>query len=140
MVAAPPSAEDRPIDRNRAVGDPKGVTMSSKSRRTLAGLAAAVLIAAPAASARPIDDPALSPRTAQVPPPPSSIAQSVGMEYGELRAQHADTRAVESSPVAEAASATGGFDWASAGIGAAVAGALALVSWTALGPRRTARA
>jgi hypothetical protein len=117
--------------------------MSSKSHRTLAGVAAAIMIAAPAASARPIDDPAQTAHSAHVPPPPSSIARSVGMEYGELRAQNpgaGDARAVETRPIVETATVQGGFDWVSAGIGAAVAIALAFVSWTALGLRRTARA
>jgi hypothetical protein len=63
--------------------------MSSKARRTLVGVAAAIMIAAPAAPARPIDDPAQTPGSAHVPPPPSSIAQSVGVEYGELRSPDA---------------------------------------------------
>ena len=116
--------------------------MSSKARRTLAGVTAAVMIAAPAAQARPIDY--VQPgRSAHVAPPPSSIAQSAGIEYGDLRAQTPDagrTRPVESPPIVETRSAQGGFDWTSAGIGAAIAAGLALVSWTALGMRRTARA
>jgi hypothetical protein len=117
--------------------------MSPKARRTLAGVTAAVMIAAPAAQARPIDS--VQPgRAAHVAPPPSSIAQSVGMEYGDLRAQNpapGNTGAVESRPIVETASAPGGgLDWTSVAIGAAVAAGLALVSWTAFGLRRTARA
>jgi hypothetical protein len=116
--------------------------MNSKARRTLAGVTAAVMIAAPAAQARPIDT--VQPgRAAHVAPPPSSIAQSAGAEYADLRAQNptpGNTPTVESRPAVKPASAPGGFDWTSAAIGAAVAAGLALVSWTALGRPRTARA
>jgi hypothetical protein len=116
--------------------------MSSKAYRTLVGIAAAVMIAAPAAQARPIDA-VQTGGSAHVAPPPSSTTQSAGMEYGDLRAQSAapgNTRAVETRPAVVTESASGGLDWTSAAIGAIVAAGLALASWTALGLRRTARA
>ena len=108
--------------------------MSSKARRTLVGVAAVVAIAAPAAHARPSDSgqPVHSAHVA---------TGSLGMEYGDLRVPEAQPQTgghestAESQPVA---SASGGFDWMSAAIGAVVTAGLALVSLVAVGVRRPA--
>jgi hypothetical protein len=106
--------------------------MSSKARRTLAGVAAAAMIAVPAAQARPID-PVDPPHPARVAPPPSSIAQSVGSAYADLRMpDRGTTNAVRPRPVATSE----GFDWPSAAVGAALAAGLALLAWMALAMRR----
>ena len=106
--------------------------MSSKACRTLVAVAvaAAVTIAAPAAQAKPID-------AVQDRPAPSAAP---GVQYGDLRrdaqtSSLADT--TSSKPAVEPAPASGRFDWPSAAIGAFVATGLALLSWTAVGMRRS---
>jgi hypothetical protein len=115
--------------------------MRRKAHRTLVGIAAAVMIAAPAAQAMPIDAVQNS-RPAQMRP---SSSAATGLEYGDLRRELgtsslAGTTSPPPRPAIEPAPASGGFDWLAVAIGAIVAAALALASWTALGIRRTARA
>lgn len=88
--------------------------MSALAARAIAALLAgtALTMGAPAASARPMS----------APPPPSYIATSAAEEYEQLRAEH--TAPTASQPVVEE---TGGFDLASAAIGAAAAGGLVIV-------------
>ena len=94
--------------------------MSSTLRKTLAGaiagVAVASAIAAPAAGA-PGDE---------VPPPPSSIAMSAGAQYEELR-DTGDRAPVAAQPALDEPAAASGFDWQSAGIGAAAGAGLLLV-------------
>jgi hypothetical protein len=117
------------------------VTMSSKARSTLMGVTAALMIAAPVAQAIPLD-PGQTNRPAHIGPLPSSTP-SGATEYGDLR-RHARTSSLAGTtsprPAIRPAQASGGFDWLSAAFGAAAAAALALVSGTALGIRRIARA
>jgi hypothetical protein len=101
--------------------------MNSKARRTLAGVTAAVMIAAPAAQAIPID-------AVQTGRPAHVAPSTLGTQSGALRTQTANTGTVESRPAPD------GFDRTSAAIGAAVAAALALLSSAALRLRRPARA
>jgi hypothetical protein len=98
-----------------------------------AALAAAALassLAAPAASAGPVEQ--FIPSAAggatdavSVPPPPSSIAASAGGEYEELRAS--GSAGSEPHPAVGAPAASGGFDLASAVLGAAGGTGLMLV-------------
>jgi hypothetical protein len=114
--------------------------MRSKARRMLVGIAAAVMIAAPAAQAMPIDG-AQDGRPDHM-GPSSSVAS--GLQYRDLRSGlRTSSLAGTTSPPPPAirpAPTSGGFDWLSAAIGAIGAAGLALASWTALGMRRTARA
>ena len=112
--------------------------MNSKARTTLLGVTAALMIAAPAAQAMPIDS-AQHGRPAHV---AAASTTSQGLEYGDLRGQArtsslAGTTSPPSAP--EPTRAPSGFDWTSGGIGLLVAAALALATWTAAGMRRTAR-
>jgi hypothetical protein len=104
--------------------------MRSTLKTTFAVVAAAATIAAPAASARPIDSGPTRP--VDVAPPPSSSAASAGKEYAALRAQHAPAAP---QPVVDEPD-RGGFDWLSAAVGA-IAG-LSTLSVVALGVRGTA--
>ena len=109
--------------------------MHSKARRTLVGVTAALMIAAPAAQAMPVDS-ALNGRPAHIAP---ASTTPYGMEYGDLRApaRHVEPRRHDRAPARSAAgTGVGGFDWTSGGIGVLVAAALALAAWTALGTRR----
>lgn len=102
--------------------------MNSKTSRALLSIGAALMVAAPAAQAMPIDPESRS---------PAHVAQAtLGMEYGDLRAQPAtgDMGTVESPPAAQPVTDSGGFSWPSAAAGAA---ALALLAWMALGIRRS---
>jgi hypothetical protein len=117
--------------------------MFSRSHRsfagTLAAVAAAGALAAPAVQARPLD--AGRPH-ADVASPPSSIAAPAGREYQEVRMaarQDQDTTPVQPRVPVESVPAPGGFDWLSAGIGAVVASSLALLAWAAAGIRRPVR-
>ena len=113
--------------------------MHSKARRTLVGVTAALMIAAPAAQAMQIDSPQ-SARPAHVAP---ASTTSQGMEYGDLRRELGTSSLAGTTsprPAPEPAPASSGFDWTSGGVGLLVAAALALATWTALGTRRTARA
>jgi hypothetical protein len=92
----------------------------------LLALAVAATIAAPAAYPQPRD-------SAPIAPPPSLMAASVGMEYGDLRARDAQDATVASRPVVAEPSDRAGFDWLSAAIGAAVAAGLSLVSMAVVG-------
>ena len=94
----------------------------------LASFAAATLIAASAAHAMPIIDPA---------PPPSSIAAPAAESYSNLRAAGASQQ-IATAPVAAGPSAEG-FDWPSALIGAAAALGVGLVLVAAFGMRSSAR-
>lgn len=113
--------------------------MHSKARRTLVGVTAALMIAAPAAQAMPVDS-AQNGRPAHIAP---ASTTPYGMEYGDLRAQLGTSSLAGTTaprPAPEPAPVSSGFDWTSGGIGVLVAAALALAAWTALGTRRTARA
>ncbi len=113
--------------------------MHSKARRTLVGVTAALMIAAPAAQAMPVDS-ARNGRPAHLAP---ASTTPHGMEYGALRAHLATSSLAGTTsprPGPEPAPTSSGFDWTSGGIGVLVAAALALAAWTALGTRRTARA
>jgi hypothetical protein len=115
-----------------------GVKMTSKARRTLVGVSAALMIAAPAAQAMPVDS-AQNGRPAHI----AAATTPHGVEYGDLRGQLGTSRLAGTTaprPASEPAPASSGFDWTSGGIGVLVAAALALATWTALGTRRTARA
>jgi len=106
---------------------------STKLGTRLLGMALAAVIAAPVAYAMPADPVGSTTATheaSDVPPPPSSIAASAGEEYEALRAPDESTAAVDAPAVA------GGFDWASAAIGAVAAAALSLVSLAAIATRR----
>ena len=109
---------------------------STRLTTALAGVVIATTLAAPAASARPIDPvtTAVTREAPDVPPPPSSIATSAAEEYEELRAP----KTVASQPVADEPSAPGGFDWVSATIGAVAAAGVAVISMAALGMRKPA--
>jgi hypothetical protein len=111
--------------------------MRSTSLKTMvAGVAVAVTFAAtPVSFARPLDlgTPAA---THAVPPPPSSIAVSAREQYEQLRAQDASATVARQPAAHETPSA--GFDWASAGIGAAVAAALSLAAVATVTLRRPA--
>ena len=103
-----------------------------RSTKLVTALVCAMMFAAPAAYAMPIDPRSTGATTSgapDVPPPPSSIAMSAGEEYEALRS-------TSPQPVAEEPSAPTGFDWASATIGAAAVAGLALVSLAALSTRR----
>ena len=105
-----------------------------RSTKLFTALVCAVMLAAPAAYAMPIDPRPTGATTSgapDVPPPPSSIAMSAGEEYEALRAP-------APQPVADAPPVPTGFDWLSAAIGAAAAAGLALVSIAAVGTRRRA--
>jgi hypothetical protein len=112
---------------------------STSLKAMLAGVAVAITFAAaPLSFARPLDlnTPAATPA---VPPPPSSIAVSAREQYNELRASGAQDRSTTVAPQpAVHATPPVGFDWASAGIGAAVAAALSLAGLAIVGLRRPA--
>lgn len=113
--------------------------MTSKARRTLVSVTAALMIAAPAAQAMPVDS-AQNGRPAHLAP---ASTTPHGMEYGDLRGQLSTSSVAATTaprPASQPAPASSGFDWTSGGIGVLVAAALALATWTALGTRRTARA
>jgi hypothetical protein len=128
--------------------------MRSTGRRTLAGIVAAIMLAAPAAQARPAD-PAQETRAVEVAPPPSSIAAGSGTAYQELRAPQGRqqdlrspdardaaagvrTATVESPPVVELAPAAGGLNWVTPEMGVLGAAGLALLLWSALTVRQAA--
>jgi hypothetical protein len=118
------------------------MTFKSKLTGTLVSAAVVAAMAAPAAPAMPLGS-GPNQRLADVAPPPSSIAQSAGKEYRDLRGELGTSSLAGTTsprPAIEPAPASGGFDGLSAAIGGLVAAALALASWTALGTRRTARA
>lgn len=112
----------------------------------LAAVAVASSIAAPAASARPVEQyipgaAAGASESPSVPPPPSSIAASAGEEYEQLRSpgQTADRATPESQPVADEPSSSNGFDLPSAAIGAAAVTGLLIVLLATAGLTRRRR-
>jgi hypothetical protein len=96
------------------------IPLKTKLTRAVLGLAVAATIAAPAAYAQ-----------------PSTIAGSVGMEYGDLRARDAQDATVASRQVVVEPSDRSGFDWPSAAIGAVGMAGLSVALIAALGKRRT---
>ena len=108
----------------------------------LAGAAIASSLAAPAVSARPVEQylPSASggaTHAPSVPPPPSSIAASAAEEYEELRS--AGAAATESPPEVDVPTASGGFDLPSAAIGAAGGTGLLIALLAAGGVARNRR-
>ena len=101
--------------------------MTSKARRTLATAAAAVLLAAPAAQAMPMDQQTGRPARHHL------LAVDRDGVRGSARRPH-DRGAAHRR--AGACAGVGGFDWIAAAIGAVVATGLVLGSWTVLHARR----
>jgi hypothetical protein len=105
----------------------------------LAGAAIASSLAAPAVSARPVEQfiPGAAgdaSESTNVPPPPSSIAASAAEEYEELRSPGAAP--TESQPAGDESSPSNGFDLPSAAIGAAAGTGLVIVLLAAGGLAR----
>jgi hypothetical protein len=109
----------------------------------LTGAAIASSLAAPAASAAPVEQylpsgsGGASDAPCVAPPPPSSIAASAAKEYEELRP--ACATATESRQVVDVPTAAGGFDLPSAAIGAASGTGLVIVLLAAGGLARNRR-
>jgi hypothetical protein len=106
----------------------------------LAAAAAASAIGASTASARPVEfapgSAADSVGSANVPPPPSSIATPAGQAYEELRSPEAARPSADSQPVNDEPSPASGFDLASAAIGAVTGAGFVLVLMAAGGLAR----
>jgi hypothetical protein len=101
----------------------------------LAGVTLVCAIGATAVSARPVElsipgsTAGAGAASQSVPPPPSSIAAPAGRAYEELRSPDQVTTQPtgESQPVVDDVSTPGGFDLASAAIGAATGGGLVIM-------------
>ena len=101
--------------------------MTSRQHRPLITLALALIavaVLAPAASARPTDDPALPARVASSQPSPTASTLPHGAAYSSTQVNTPSTPGqVRVTPVAS----NPGFDWGDAGIGAGAAFALTMI-------------